>query len=299
MHIKFCIAKLCFVLGVYFTCFIEFLSISCRIEDMSSIAKATNIKEISIDNNPVFLGGDCVSFLVSYLPNLTSLNTMQVTDLVRKAALAWRRNKESTNSTFMDLSSDITLNGRREEIISNARTNWELIRSQTKCLTVTLNSTISKVKKLEPDVDFILTSLSKPENRVVRPKPKNFNITKVPTIVNRKTPNRTASQDTDNSQHTSSSNSGSTEVFRLPPILVPIINTMEQKQDSSSLKDTKLSDSLSSIGPNIDSSVSSLNSTHTESSSVGGESTEDESSKEEDQDLEGKRPEEGDIHERE
>ncbi|GJQ76207.1 hypothetical protein Trydic_g1950 [Trypoxylus dichotomus] len=248
------------------------------LEDMNSIAKAVNIKELSIDNNPVFLGGDCISFLVSYLPNLTSLNSMQVTDIVRKGAMAWRRNKESTNSAFMELSSDVTLTGRREEVISNARTNWELIRCQTKCLTVTLNSTIAKVKRLEPDVDFILTSLLKPENKTTQCKPKNVSATKVPTLNNKKVYNRTTSQDTDTSQNTSSSNGGSTELFRLPPILVPIINKMEQKQDNGLLKDGKLSDSLSSIGPNIDSSVSSLNSIHTDSNSSESESIDGECS---------------------
>lgn len=86
-------------------------------EDISSIAKSPNIKEISIDNNPVFLNGECISFLVSYLPLLVKINTMQITDQVRKSAMAWRRNKELTNSAFMDLTSDVCLNVRREEVI--------------------------------------------------------------------------------------------------------------------------------------------------------------------------------------
>lgn len=52
------------------------------VEDMTSIAKSTNLKEISIDNNPVSLAGDCISFLVSYLPHLVTLNNMQVTEQV-------------------------------------------------------------------------------------------------------------------------------------------------------------------------------------------------------------------------
>lgn len=52
------------------------------VEDISSIAKSPNIKEISIDGNPVFLSGDCVSFLVSYLPHLVKLNNMLITDQV-------------------------------------------------------------------------------------------------------------------------------------------------------------------------------------------------------------------------
>lgn len=43
---------------------------------------ATSLKEITLDNNPISLGGDCISFLVSYLPNLLFLSQMQVTDQV-------------------------------------------------------------------------------------------------------------------------------------------------------------------------------------------------------------------------
>lgn len=88
---------------------------------------------------------------------------------------------------------------------------------------------------------------------------------------------RTPSQDTENSQNTSSSNTSTNEFFRLPPILVPIINKIDQKnsfrQKGGSVK---LSSSLSSIGPNVDSSASSLfsrsDSSATECSSSGSSS---------------------------
>lgn len=95
---------------------------------MSSIAKSINLKEITIENNPISLAGDCVSFLVSYLPLLNTLNQLQITEQVRRAANAWRRNKENSDKNFQNLSSDVSSSIRREEIISNARTNWELIR---------------------------------------------------------------------------------------------------------------------------------------------------------------------------
>ncbi|CRK99179.1 CLUMA_CG012512, isoform A [Clunio marinus] len=95
---------------------------------MSSIAKSINLKEITIENNPISLAGDCVSFLVSYLPLLNSLNQLQITEQVRRAANAWRRNKENTDQNFQHLSTDVSSSIRREEIISNAKTNWELIR---------------------------------------------------------------------------------------------------------------------------------------------------------------------------
>lgn len=101
-----------------------------NIEDMSSIAKSINLKEITIENNPISLAGDCVSFLVSYLPMLVSLNQLQITEQVKRAANAWRKSKETTDQNYQHLSSDVSSSIRREEIISNARTNWELIRSQ-------------------------------------------------------------------------------------------------------------------------------------------------------------------------
>lgn len=160
---------------------------------------------------------------------------MQITEQVRKAAMAWRRNKEASNAAFLDLTSDVCLHVRREEVISNARTNWELLRSQTKCLA---NKTPSDCG-LKLESDFVLTSVAKTEKKAV----------KVPVLADKKI-KRTCSQD---SQNTSSSNTSSNDYFRLPPILVPIINKMEQKSNLS--KDNRISDSLTSIGPN--SSISS------------------------------------------
>lgn len=244
-----------------------------RVEDITSIAKSINIKEICIDNNPISLGGDCVSFLVSYLPQLTNLNNMQVTEQVRKAAMAWRRSKENTNAAFLDLTSDVCLDIRREEVISNARTNWELIRSQTKCLTSkTVYDTNLKLQS-----DFVLTAYAKTETKAFDLGHKvRTGTTKIPILPDKRTHlTRTSSQDTENSLNTSSSNTSSNEFFRLPAILVPIINKMEQKDSLIRLKESKISDSLSSIGPNVDSSICSLMSSETEEYSTSDEDAED------------------------
>ncbi|CAH1107640.1 unnamed protein product [Psylliodes chrysocephalus] len=222
------------------------------IEDISSLAKSSNIKEITIDNNPVLLGGDCISFMVSYLPLLNKLNSMQITEHVRKAAMAWRRNKEASNSTFMDLTNDVALNCKREEVISNARTNWEFLRSQAKCLANNGSVVEKSLKNLKPDLEFIMTPLRKstPTNPTRSMKSKLS--TKVPVLPDKKfILLRTSSQDTENSQNTSSSNNSVSEYFKLPPILVPIITKMEDGVN-------KASGSFSSIGPNIDSSISSF-----------------------------------------
>lgn len=225
---------------------------------MSSVAKAVNLREVAIDNNPVSLGGECVSFLVSYLPQLCLLSNMQITDQVRKAAMAWRRNKESSNAAFMDLTSDVCLNVHREEIISNARTNWELLRSQTKCIAATnCKSSSTVLKDFKIETDFVLTPINKPEIKTLGPQrgkvmDKRFSGTSKMCILPDKKLNfiRTSSQDTENSQNTSSSNTSNHNMFRLPPILVPIINKLEGTKETGLRK----WGSLSSLGPNVDSS---------------------------------------------
>ncbi|XP_020714197.1 uncharacterized protein LOC101449512 [Ceratitis capitata] len=101
-----------------------------RVDDMASIAKAINLLEVTIENNPVSLAGDCVSFLVSYLPRLQTLSQMPITEQVRTAAMSWRRNKEISDTHYANLTPDAYQSIKREEVISNARTNWELLRSQ-------------------------------------------------------------------------------------------------------------------------------------------------------------------------
>jgi len=96
---------------------------------MSSLARASQIKEITIDGNPITLNTDYISFLVSYLPNLQLLSTMQINEQIRRTAMAWRLSKEQSNSAFLDLGTQVCMNLRREEAISNAKTKWELLRS--------------------------------------------------------------------------------------------------------------------------------------------------------------------------
>ncbi|KZC06559.1 PREDICTED: leucine-rich repeat-containing protein 49 [Dufourea novaeangliae] len=103
-----------------------------KIEDLGSLAKALQLREVTIDGNPVTLNGDYVSFLVSYLPNLQFLSTMPVTEQIRRSAMAWKTTKEQSNSTFLSLSAQVCMNVRREEVISNAKINWELLRCHSK-----------------------------------------------------------------------------------------------------------------------------------------------------------------------
>ncbi|XP_076284245.1 uncharacterized protein LOC143210882 isoform X1 [Lasioglossum baleicum] len=103
-----------------------------KIEDIGSLVKALQLREITIDGNPVTLNGDYMSFLVSYLSNLQFLSTMPVTEQLRRTAMAWRTSKEQSSSTFLNLSAQVCMNVRREEVISNAKINWELLRCHSK-----------------------------------------------------------------------------------------------------------------------------------------------------------------------
>ncbi|XP_063242496.1 leucine-rich repeat-containing protein 49 [Bacillus rossius redtenbacheri] len=84
------------------------------VESLSGVAEASQLRELSVDGNPVAAGGECASFLVSRLPRLRLLSRAEVTAAVRQAAAARRGDG-------------------REQVISNARTNWELLRSRARC----------------------------------------------------------------------------------------------------------------------------------------------------------------------
>ncbi|CAK9808291.1 Leucine-rich repeat-containing protein 49 [Anthophora plagiata] len=120
-----------------------------KIEDIGSVAKALQLREITIDGNPITLYGDYVSFFVSYLPNLQILSNMPVTEQIRRAAMAWKTTKEQSNSTFLNLSAQVCMNAQREEIISNAKINWEFLRCHSKSSTNDSNNKHSNVNAVQ------------------------------------------------------------------------------------------------------------------------------------------------------
>ncbi|XP_052868070.1 uncharacterized protein LOC128274027 [Anopheles cruzii] len=237
------------------------------VEDMSAIAKAINLKEVTIENNPVSLAGDCVSFLVSYLPGLVSLSQMQITEQVRRAASAWRKNKELSDTKYSNLTSDVCQSIRREEIISNARTNWELLRSQQS--TVVARSGAQRLTAnghgacKDGDLELASTVLAA-ENGPgpARPIKKSNGAPTGPTLTGgkpQKLPNgkkathnrklvRSSSHDNSGSQL---SEQGGEDYFRLPPILAPFL------EQSQTAKGDPESTVTSSVGAHADSSVSS------------------------------------------
>ncbi|PZC87362.1 hypothetical protein B5X24_HaOG201598 [Helicoverpa armigera] len=260
------------------------------VEDMSSLAEAVSLVDVSLDSNPVALGGDCVPFLVSYLPNLLTLSNMHVTEQVRRAAMAWRSNKEAAHAAYCALGGAAQQEARRDQIINNARTNWELLRSENKCF-VPVTSPVKNADSIDKEFSIdATTTMTQPEasalpdvvvsmqqaeaedsdcknNSDVNVKTNVENVPKAPmkklqrSSTARKPSerrvnfsDRSASQDTDASHSTSTSSD-----LRLPPILLPIISSLENvKLSDSSEPILKRWESISSVEPVVDSSFSSL-----------------------------------------
>ncbi|XP_026763325.2 leucine-rich repeat-containing protein 49 [Galleria mellonella] len=274
------------------------------VEDVSSLAEATSLIDVSLDGNPVALGGDCTPFLVSYLPSLLTLTNMHVTDQVRRAAMAWRENKEAAHAAYCALGGTAHQAARRDQIINNARTNWELLRSENKCF---MNLTASN-KVLETEKEFAIdastvtlphhdgTQTNEPSNlpdvvvslqhidaddsdgknnssdnnvktnvinsgkaSPMRKLQRSATARKSDRRVNFS--DRSVSQDTDGSHSTSTSSD-----LRLPPILLPIISSLENvKLADSNEPILKRWESISSVDPIVDSSFSSMPSSTSES----------------------------------
>lgn len=208
---------------------------------MGSVVKAYQIKEISIDGNPITLNSDYISFLVSYLPNLQILSSMQITEQIRRTAIAWRTAKEQANSAFLDLSTQVCMNVQREEVISNAKTKWEYLRSKNKSSTTNDNK-MNNCKVNNSNNTHILNS-----NKLNINRPKSLNKARLKgfgslTSINEnveatKIQIKKRSNSTDNLLKLEDAAKAYPLEFKLPPILSSIIdNLMSNKFNENLLK---------------------------------------------------------------
>ncbi|RZF40601.1 hypothetical protein LSTR_LSTR007484 [Laodelphax striatellus] len=225
------------------------------VEDMNSVLKAVQLKEISVDGNPVALSGDCASFLVSHLPQLQLLSHMQVTEQVRRSASAWRSTREASSSTSTNLigasgppptpsaSADCEPN-KRDEVIYNARTNWELLRAQT---TRSVKKT-SLLKDAPRSDDSELESLPLSARAVRLPERAEVKRAEY-------SRRRTVSQGLEKVLSSPLRNPApldTSELYRLPPILAPLVGSPEEGGGGGA------AETVSSVEPVADSSLSSL-----------------------------------------
>lgn len=210
--------------------------------------------------------------------------------------MAWRNNKEAAHAAYCALGGISQQEARRDQIINNARTNWELLRSENKCFVSTPSS--SKNEEIDKELASTTTSIihsgsmqtmdiealpdevitlqqpemedsdSKTNNSDSNIKIVSENVPKpspmkklIRSATTRKAPerrvnfsDRSASQDTDASHSTSTSSD-----IRLPPILLPIISSLENvKLADGNEPILKRWESISSVDPIVDSSFSSL-----------------------------------------
>lgn len=196
-----------------------------------------------------------MSFLVSYLPLLNSLNQLQITEQVRRAANAWRRSKENSDQNFQHLSTDVSSSIRREEIISNARTNWELIRqaniiNSSQRQSNHIKKTI-KPPKLTPNNSSSSTSTSSSNvNMMENGKAKNSSRQMID-VAKRQKPKLVKSSSAENSSPVPSDKEtdGECDYFHLPPVLGQYVEAPHKNQSAAS-----------STRPNVDSESSAFSS---------------------------------------
>ncbi|KAK2580187.1 hypothetical protein KPH14_012452 [Odynerus spinipes] len=220
-----------------------------KVEDMESIVKAFQIKEITIDGNPITLNSDYISFLVSYLPNLQILSSMQITEQIRRNAMVWRTAKEQTNSAFLNLSTQICMNAQREEVISNAKTNWEFLRSKNKS-SVTSDNKMNNAKINNTTGIHIFNS-----NKLNTTNPKSLSKARSKgfgslTSINEnveatKIQMKKRSNSTDNLLKVEDADKVYPLEFKLPPILSSIVDNLMNNKFNENL--LKLSNSLRTL----------------------------------------------------
>ncbi|XP_011688014.1 PREDICTED: leucine-rich repeat-containing protein 49 isoform X1 [Wasmannia auropunctata] len=214
-----------------------------KIEDMSSLAKALQIKEITIDGNPVTLNTDYISFLVSYLPNLQLLSTMQISEQIRRTAMAWRFSKEQSNSAFLDLSTQVCMSVRREEVISNAKTNWEFLRSRTKVSHDNSNKVASN--NAGNNINILLRTQSSNKFNAIKSldkaKIKGFgSLTSInENMEARKIHIKKRSSSSENLFKLEDTSKSYPLEFKLPPILDSIVNSLTSNKIENRLSKTK------------------------------------------------------------
>lgn len=176
---------------------------------------------------------------------------MQVSEQVRRAAMAWRTTKEESNSAFLDLSTQVCVNVRREEVITNAKTNWELLRSQTKCITSGSSKTVGTkndhIRGLQlqnsSQIDTVrLKGLDKAKSKAFG------SLTSInENIESKKIHFKKRSNSSDNMLKTNNIDRVNALDFKLPPILVPIINNLTSNKAVENVQNLPNSNGLTRV----------------------------------------------------
>lgn len=228
------------------------------IDDMSGICKVHTLKEITIDGNPIFMSNDCVHLLVSYLPNLQILSHMQVTEPVRRSAILWRKNKENLAKAIANETKDGAGETSRVEVISNAKSNWEFLRKQAKCLSTSFTSSSLKdlrtIKESDSNVEKTIQSDS------VLSVASSITLSSRDSLATSKTRSSRKSFVTKQS-HSEEAADGTeyletSEYFKLPPILASLANDKTREKTFTNSNSTGMGKLALNIDQNDDATSS-------------------------------------------
>ena len=169
------------------------------------------------------------------------------------------QSKENSDQNFQHLSTDVSSSIRREEIISNARTNWELIRQANIINGNHVKKTVKTVPKLTSNNSSSSTSTTSSSNvNMENLKTKNSSRQMID-VAKRQNSKLLKSSSAENSSPLASEKEtdGECEYFHLPPVLGNYDVDMPNKNQSAA----------SSTRPNVDSESSAFSSDNEEQKS--------------------------------
>jgi len=173
---------------------------------------------------------------------------MQINEQIRRTAMAWRFSKEQSNSTFLDLSTQVCMSVRREEVISNAKTSWEFLRSRTKVSLDNSNKVASN--NAGNNVNKLLRTQSSNKFNTINPKSldkakiKDFgSLTSInENMETRKIHIKKRSSSSENLFKLEDTSKSYPLEFKLPPILGSIVNSLTSNRFENRLSKNKEND---------------------------------------------------------
>lgn len=184
---------------------------------------------------------------------------MQITEQIRRTAVAWRTAKEQNNSTFLNLSAQVCMNARREEIISNAKINWELLRSHSKSSIDDHNKNNSRSNNINAVQIQKSDKFNMLKQNLAKIKSKGFgSLTSINENVEATKINiKKRSNSNDNLFRLKDTTKAYQLEFKLPPILDSIINSLinnKFEKIKKNLTETKTKNNIESL-TNSDSEI--------------------------------------------
>jgi len=227
---------------------------------------------------------------------------MEVTESVRKAATVWRNSKETATHMSQHGTKEMRIDIWREEFLRSQKQSLlsNTLSSSLKDLCCDMDFEVASERYVQSDSGVSSVVSSTCTNPYTSADSVGERLRSVrPAVLNTAEKKRlgyacrSTSQESNTSQQTASSVAASIDLFRLPPILTPLLTDEKVPHENSGSQASvcgvqcdklKRSDSLSSVEPNVDSSLSSLPSDSSSSGSNNNISSSSEHSESESSD---------------